>query len=227
MKTLLLIILILGIIGGVFYFLNNKQKTDSMSAMEQNSTPEIEGDKISKDFEGTFIFDTEESSAKWTASKKIIKDYYDTGKIEIKSGLATFKEGKIESGEIVFDMTSISGETTSNTKAPVTKLTDHLKSADFFDVEKYPIATYKVTSSQKVENGYVLSGELTLTGKTNPLDIKVQTVMENGNAIIAGLAEVDRSKWEIKYGSDSFFDDLGDNVINDIFTLEFKIVARP
>ena len=226
MKTLLPITLLLLIIGGYLYFSrNNKEASDANKPTA--SISEIEGQEASKDLEGTFVFDTNESTAKWTASKKIIKNYVDTGSIKIKTGFATFKEGKIENGEILFDMTSISGETTSNTKAPVTKLTDHLKSEDFFDVEKYPIATYKVTSSQKVENGYILSGELTLTGKTNPLDIKVQTAMENGNAIIAGLAEVDRSKWEIKYGSDSFFDDLGDNVINDIFTLEFKIVARP
>lgn len=226
MKTILPILLILLMIGGYFYF-SKKSKDTSNTSSPTASAPEIEGQEISKDFQGSFVFSAEESTAKWTGSKKIIKDYYDTGTIKIKSGLATFENGKVQSGEIVFDMTSISGETTSNTKAPVTKLTDHLKSEDFFNVEKYPTATYKVISSEKTNDGHTLMGELTLTGKTAPLNVDIVTATENGNAIIAGVANIDRSKWDIKYGSDSFFDDLGDNVINDMFTLEFKVVAKP
>lgn len=228
MKTLLPIILILAIIGGIFYFLNKKKSEEKMSpTTEGTSLSEIEeGEEISKDFEGTFVFDSEESSAKWTGSKKIIKNYVDTGTIKIKSGLATFENGKVQSGEIVFDMTSITALTTGKGDGE-DGLTKHLKSDEWFNVEMYPEATYKVTGGEKTKNGYALTGELTLAGKTAPLAVNIQTAMENGNAIIAGLAEVDRSKWDIKYGSDSFFDNLGDNVINDIFALEFKIVAKP
>ena len=51
--------------------------------------------------------------------------------------------------------------------------------------------------------------------------------MESGNAMIAGIADVNRATWNVRFGSESFFDNLGDNVINDIFTLEFEVVARP
>jgi len=222
MKVILLILII--VIGGFFYFKSsNKNKVE-----KPNDTVMVpEGEEVLKDLQGNFVFDTEASSAKWTGSKKIIKDYYDSGSIKIKSGNASFKNGIIENGEIVFDMTSISGEETSNTKIPITKLNEHLKSEDFFNVEMYPEATYKVTEGKKTLEGYILIGELTLAGKTGPLNVDIKTSMKNGNVAIAGFSEIDRSKWDIKYGSDSFFDNLGDNVINDIFTLEFKIVARP
>jgi polyisoprenoid-binding protein YceI len=57
--------------------------------------------------------------------------------------------------------------------------------------------------------------------------IPVQVGMENGNLIIAGTATINRSTWNVKYGSEIFFKDLGDKVINDNFNLEFKIVAKP
>ena len=44
---------------------------------------------------------------------------------------------------------------------------------------------------------------------------------------MVGIAEINRAQFDVKFGSESFFDDLGDNVINDIFTIEFNIVARP
>ncbi len=223
MKVLLPILIII-IVGGFFYF-----KSSNKNKVEKPSDTVImpEGEEVSKDLQGNFVFDTEASSAKWTGSKKIIKDYYDSGSIKIQSGNVSFKDGNIESGEIVFDMTSITGQETSNKSYPIAKLDEHLKSEDFFDVEKFPEAKYVVTSSTKTDAGYDLTGDLTLKGKTAPLDIKLGTAMDNGNALMTGVAEVDRSKWDVKYGSESFFDSLGDNVINDVFTLEFNIVARP
>jgi polyisoprenoid-binding protein YceI len=225
MKILLPILLIIIVVGGIFYFKSSKEK--NVLETDSSTNKDTPGQDVPKDIEGSFVFDTKESTAKWTGSKKIIKDYFDSGSISIKSGNVSFEKGDIKNGEIVFDMKSISGESTSNTKAPVLKLTQHLKSADFFDVEIYPEAKYVVTSSEKTADGYTLKGNLTLKGKTNPLDIPVKTVFENGNVTLSGTVEINRSIWEVKYGSESFFDDLGDNVINDIFTLEFDIVARP
>lgn len=223
MKVLLPILIII-LVGGFFYF-KSSDKNSADKPAETATMPE--GDEVSKDMEGNFVFDTDESSAKWTGSKKIIKDYYDSGSIKIQSGNVSFKDGNIESGEIVFDMTSITGEQTSNKSYPISKLDEHLKSSDFFDVEKFPEAKYIVTSSTKTDVGYDLTGDLTLKGKTAPLNVSVGSAMDNGNALLNGVAQVDRSKWDVKYGSESFFDDLGDNVINDVFTLEFKVVARP
>ena len=222
MKAILPILLIVIIIGAILYFTSNKKSEEKVMENEKD----LAGEDISSETEGEFTFDKEESSAKWTGSKKIIKDYYDSGSIMIQSGNVSFENGMVTKGEIVFDMTSITGEESSNTKIPVSSLTDHLKSDDFFEISNYPTATYVVTSSEKTEDGYMLMGDLTLKGKTNPLNVPVKSAMQEGNVVMTGSAKVDRSKWDVKYGSDSFFDNLGDNVINDIFTLEFKIVAK-
>jgi len=225
MKSLGPILIIVAVVVlAIFVFKGSK--TDSTN--NNIPAPQISGNEVSEDFSGRFVFDINESEARWTGSKKIIKDYYDKGSIKIKSGEVVFEAGSIKSGEVVFDMISISGETTSHTSQPVTRLTEHLKSADFFEVETYPEAKYIVTGSEKTNGVYMLTGDLTLKGKTNPLNIFVNAVMtQEGNVLIAGITDINRATWDVRFGSESFFNDLGDNIINDIFTLEFKVVAKP
>lgn len=221
MKVLTPIIILILVALGIYFF-NSKKSVNAPSAV----LPDISGEEISNDFEGNFIFDATQSSVKWTGSKKIIVDYFDSGNINIKSGNINFTDGSIFAGEIVFDMNSITTATTGKGDGQ-DNLTRHLKSADFFEVETYPEARYVVNSSTKNSNGYVLSGDLTLKGKTNPVSVNIKTATESGNVILVGIAEVNRAQFDVKFGSESFFDNLGDNVINDIFTLEFNIVARP
>ncbi|MDQ5901528.1 MAG: hypothetical protein QG580_243 [Patescibacteria group bacterium] len=224
LKTMkaLLPILILGIIVlGVFYFSKNKQSGDITI-----STPEIKGEEPSKDLSGTFVFNKEDANIKWIGGKKIIVDYFDTGKIDIKSGFINMESGKVSGGEIVFDMNSLAAITTGKGDGQ-DGLTRHLKSADFFETETYPEAKYIVKSVEKSGDKYILNGELTLKGQTNELSVNADVKTDSGNVILAGVAEVDRSKWNVRFGSESFFDNLGDNVIKDIFTLEFTLVARP
>lgn len=223
MKFVLTIIILALVVFGIMSFLKNKKAAD------QNMTNEeaLAGQIPEEDMSGTYVFDTEASSAKWTGGKKIIKNYEDSGSIKIKSGTVVFDKGMITGGEVVFDMTSITGEETSNTKVTVDKLSEHLKSEDFFEVETYPEAKYEVTDSKKTDSGYTLNGNLTLKGKTAPLMIPVKVITENGNIAMAGTAEVNRANWDVKYGSETFFSDLGDAIINDIFTLDFNVIARP
>jgi polyisoprenoid-binding protein YceI len=223
MKALLPILILGIVILGVVYFSKNKSTNTENTT---NSIPELAGEKPAKDLTGTFAFEKETALVKWTGSKKIIVDYFDTGTINIKSGLVNMENGEVKSGEIIFDMTSIAAVTTGGGSGQ-DGLTKHLKSADFFEVETYPEAKYVVTSSEKTKDGVVLKGDLTLKGQTNPLDVLANVKTENGNVLIAGIAEIDRSKWNVRFGSESFFDNLGDNVINDIFKLEFTLTARP
>jgi polyisoprenoid-binding protein YceI len=101
-------------------------------------------------------------------------------------------------------------------------------SADFFDVEKYPESKYVITSVTKDDEGVLfLQGDLTIKEKTAPLSIPVSLSLEkDGTVKISGQASVDRSIWEVKYGSEKFFKGLGDKVINDIFTLDFDLIAQ-
>jgi len=221
MKILTPIIILILVVLGIYFF-NSKKSTNAPTVV----LPDISGEELANDFEGNFIFDPAQSSAKWTGSKKIIVDYFDSGSINIKSGNINFSNGSIAGGEIVFDMQSIFAVTTGRGDGQ-DNLTRHLKSEDFFEVETYPEARYVVNSSTQTSEGYVLNGDLTLKGKTNPISVNVKTATESGNVILVGLAEVNRADFDVRFGSESFFNNLGDNVINDIFTLEFSIVARP
>ncbi len=221
MKIVLLLILIA---GATFLYFKSDKKTTTPETANESTSPQ--GEEVSKDVEGTFVVDGDTSSAKWTGSKKIIKNYYDSGTIVIKSGSASFDQGIVTKGEVVFDMKSITATSTGKGDGQ-DKLTSHLQSDDFFAVTTHPEAKYVVTSSEKTSSGILLKGNLTLKGKTAPLDIPAVVTMDNGNVVIIGTAEVNRSTWDVKYGSETFFDNLGDNVINDMFTLEFKVVARP
>ena len=128
----------------------------------------------------------------------------------------TFEEEKLTGGSFVIDMTTINSTDLEGEYKG--KLEGHLKSDDFFGVENNPIATLvfkDVTSSGK--NAYTVSGDLTIKGKTNPVTF---TISIYGSKATASL-KVDRTKYDVRYGSTSFFDGLKDKAIYD----EFDLVA--
>lgn len=178
---------------------------------------------------GSKDFDTAQSRATWTGSKTLIKEYFDTGTVNIKSGNATFANGVITGGEVVFDMSTIATTSTGrgNEADTLSGQAKHMKSADFFDVENYPEAKFVITSiSHEAGDTYMLTGNLTIKGSTHATTFPVEVVTTDGVVTIQGTATIDRTLWDIKYGSDKFFTNLGDNVIGDEFTLNFLVVTK-
>ncbi|ULC60795.1 YceI family protein [Flaviramulus sp. BrNp1-15] len=164
--------------------------------------------------------DIEKKEVKVENSKVVWKGYKVTGShegtISINSGTLMFEDDKLTGGEFEIDMTSIN--TTDLEGEYKDKLDGHLKSDDFFGIETYPTATLvfkNVTSSGK--NAYNVTGDLTVKGKTNPVSF---TISIYGNKATASL-KVDRTKYDVRYGSTSFFDNLKDKAIYD----EFDLVA--
>ncbi|MFL1012832.1 YceI family protein [Flavisericum labens] len=164
--------------------------------------------------------DVVKKEVKIEESKLVWKGYKVTGShegtIEIKSGTLAFEDEKLVGGEFVIDMTTINSTDLEGEYKG--KLDGHLKSDDFFGVENHPTAKLvfkKVVSSGK--NAYDVTGDLTIKGKTNPVDF---TISIYGSKATASL-KVDRSKYDVRYGSTSFFDGLKDKAIYD----EFDLVA--
>lgn len=153
----------------------------------------------------------------WTGSKPTGKQHI--GTIMLQSGEFSINNGKIDSGTFVINMSTIKDYDGSE------RLEGHLKSDDFFDVAKYPTAKFEVTGFNEVEGKMMLSGNLTLKEKTNNISFPVTLSEKDGIfTITSEKFTIDRSKWDVRYGSKSFFDDLGDKLIsNDI---EFKIVVN-
>ncbi len=169
-----------------------------------------------------YSVDASASNVTWLA-KKVTGQH--NGDIKIKKGNLTFKDDVLTGGTIVIDMTTIntldlSGETKG-------KFEGHLKSDDFFGVSKFPTA--KLVLTKVVPQGpdkYKVTADLTVKNITKSVkfitDLNMSGNKVNGNADLT----VDRSEFDIKYGSGSFFENLGDKTIYDDFDITVSLVAN-
>ncbi len=168
-------------------------------------------------FAETYSVDINKSELKWTGKKVAGKHY---GKILLKEATLVLNENNIESGKFLIDMTTITCDDLPEGSTN-DKLVGHLKSDDFFGVEKHPETTLLITESTPKGNGkYTLKSDLTIKGITHPLEFEAN---REGNVFTATIT-VDRSKYNVKYGSGKFFQNLGDNLIYDDFTMDVTIV---
>jgi polyisoprenoid-binding protein YceI len=158
--------------------------------------------------------DTEQTVITWKGSK--ITGAHHAGQIYAKSSSIKLSDGVITSGEIVFEMTSLT--VTDLEGEWKDKFLGHMKSPDFFDVAKFPTATLKLHS---IADGQA-TGELIVKGVTQPISFPVRRVDEK----YVGKATFDRTKFGITYGSGSFFENLGDKVINDAVEVEFTLAVK-
>jgi polyisoprenoid-binding protein YceI len=167
--------------------------------------------------------DVAKSSIDWTG-KKVGGQH--NGDIKFESGHLNSKGSAYTSGEFIVDMTSIVVEDIEDADTNA-KLVGHLKSDDFFGVDIYPTARLVIDKGVLVEgNTYEFSGQLTIKKHTEPVIIKATMDTNGGHQLFTGKLVVDRSKYDVRYGSKSFFNNLGDNIIYDDFTLDFKVVLN-
>jgi len=172
-------------------------------------------------FAGSQNVDTAKSSVKWLA-KKVTGQH--TGTISVKEGNLVVENGKITGGKVVVDMNSIADVDLTDATWNA-KLIGHLKSDDFFSVATFPTAELVVTKVENNGDNYTFSGNLTIKGVTNPASFTATSAKDGKNITYKGTLVVDRSKFNVRYGSKSFFDNLGDKVIYDEFNLDFNLVV--
>lgn len=167
----------------------------------------------------TTPIDGEKKEVKVSESTVTWKGYKVTGahngSINLKSGHLEMNGKKLTGGEFVVDMTSITVNDLEAGKGKE-KLEGHLKSADFFGVENNPTSKLVFTSVKPMnDNSYTVTGDLTIKGITKPVTLVVSMFENKATATV----KIDRTKFDIKYGSGSFFDNLGDKAIYDDFDL--------
>jgi polyisoprenoid-binding protein YceI len=169
----------------------------------------------------SFSFTTKDETKKEVEIKKskvVWKAYKvtgsHTGTIVLKQGALTFRKNALIGGKFTIDMTTITN--TDQNGEYKQKLEGHLKSNDFFGVKTYPTATLVFNKANPLgKNSYVISGDLTIKGITNPISFEISIY---GNKASASL-KIDRAKYNVRYGSTSFFDNLKDKAIYDEFDL--------
>lgn len=161
---------------------------------------------------------TEKSTFAWTGEKVTGQH---SGTIKLKAGSLTIKDNKIVGGEFDIDMTTIKDSEGNE------RLEGHLKSGDFFDATNFPVSKLVINESTPFEKGTgVAKGTLTIKGVTNPVEIKATMQKKDDGVWFFTNIDIDRTKYNVKYGSGSFFDNLGDKTIYDDFRLKVSLLVN-
>jgi polyisoprenoid-binding protein YceI len=169
-----------------------------------------------------YSVDTNESTIIWKGYK--VAGGHE-GTIDLNGGDLEYTDGLLTGGSFEIDMTTM--KVTDLKGGSAEKLLGHLKSDDFFGVANHPTAKFVITSvSPQGTNRYKVTGDLTIKETTKP--IKFITTTKETDGIITANAEieVDRSEYDVKYGSGTFFDNLGDKAIYDNFDLNVTLVTE-
>lgn len=172
-----------------------------------------------------FVLDTLNSNVEWKGYKVFKSENTSHfGTIKFESGDVTVKYGKLESGKFVADMASLTSEDLKNKKDDLEKLNGHLKSADFFEVEKFPTASYEITKvSPSAEGDYntILDGNLTIKGITKPTQFKANVAVNGAEVSIATEPkDVMREEFGVKFQSPA-----ANGVIKNEVTLQIRVKA--
>lgn len=158
--------------------------------------------------------------------------YAHHGKISVKSGHIVWEEGSLVGGEFVLNTKTIQDEDLADNVLR-SVLEKHLKSSDFFDVEKFPEAAFVVGSARTIQDAkigqpnYEIKGELTIKNITNKIEFLAMIVpMPDGSINGQAHLDIDRTLWNVRYGSEKFFEKLGMHLVNDVISLELFLVAK-
>ncbi len=151
-----------------------------------------------------YVVDTMNSKAEWKGFKVVKSDNTShIGTLKFESGEVTVKDNKLESGQFVIDMNSITNEDLKDNESN-SKLIGHLKSADFFETEKFPTASFEITKISEGASGSdyntVLDGNLTLKGITKPATFNANVKLRDGELSIATEPkDINRDEFGIKF----------------------------
>ena len=165
-------------------------------------------------FSQEYGIDLEKSKIKWTGKEITTSSHYGTIK---------YVEGEIKlqpeavNGKVVVNMESLSvDDLTGGSKA---RLEGHLRSDDFFSVSSHKSSTIEVTSSKKNGDDFDVDGVLTIKGISHPISF----VLSVDNKVATSKLTFDRSKYDVRFRSGTFFENLGDKLILDDIELEVEL----
>lgn len=227
MKTAVIGLALLALLAlGFFVFV--APSPENRQADSSDTAQTVSTDGAAKPSAGTYALVPEESVIRWSVGKPLIPGYVNSGSIALSEGTLEVREDG-GSGKFVVDMASISVSATPKKPGKEGALEGHLTGDRWFDTAKFPTAAVAIDSVTvgTAPSEYLLTGSLTLKGVTKPVAFPARiTVSEDGRLVTEATLSIDRTVWGITSGSGSFFDDLGDNVIDDMINLDIRAVAR-
>ncbi len=170
----------------------------------------------------TYKADVSKSKIVWLG-KKVTGEH--TGNITLKSGSLVTDGKSVKSGIFVIDMNSMTCTDLKDADYNG-KLIGHLKNDDFFGTDKFPTSTLEIISTTvKSANQIDCKGKLTIKGISQEISFPAKIKMNKTSIVADAILTIDRTKFDVKYGSSSFFDNLGDKAISNDFTLTVSLVT--
>lgn len=200
----------------------NETKTEDTVAIET-----VEASTDSEQYNAV----VSDSKIGWAATKLVGGGH--NGTVALANGTVNVKEGKIENGTFTFDMASITvedlvaGDGKEDLEAHLKGTSSDDAADHFFNVAKYPQATFNLTEVKEVEGKTVIAGNLTIKETTKNIEFPaVITTTDNEVSIHVDAFPINRTDFGVNYGSNSIFDGLGDKAINDNVEIKLHIVAK-
>ncbi len=167
-----------------------------------------------------YAVNASESTVAWTGSKPTGDRHM--GTVAIKQGKIALSDGTISGGSFILDMTQMSITDEGMDEETKAKLLGHLTTTDFFEVDKFPTASFSVTGST-VDS---LTGNLTIKDITKSITVPYTLEVGAANIIANASFSIDRTQWDVKFNSGNFFENLGEYLINDAVQFDINLVAN-
>lgn len=212
-------------------FVNVMEFPGGLQKWESAGFPVEKGEQVTPESieDGKYEVSGEKSLVRWIGRNF---KYAHNGTISLKKGELFFEGGKLTKGKITLDMESISDTDLADEKMKKV-LENHLKSSDFFDVEVFPEASFDFESAKKTEgakietSNYNLSGMLTIKDVSRSVSFDAMIVpMPDGKVNGQAHFDFDRTLWNVRYGSEKFFEKLGMHLVDDSISLDLFFVAE-
>ena len=207
------------IIAPLFFGCHGPVKEENKNNAQASSIPPVHvvGEK--------YIIDTKETVLTWEGSMVFGFGEKNIGYVYTSKGELIIEKDQLVGGTVEVDMNTIEYKDKANKNTPV----KHLKSADYFDVKKFPISTFAINKIESVNvrsKTIKVTGNLTIKGITNPITIPAEIEVKDGIVRASGKVIIDRTQWGIRYRSGKFYDNLADNAVSDDIEIYMKIVAK-
>ena len=221
-KTIMNFFLITGIAASTIACKNEaKNKVEPSEAQEAATSTEEAA---------TYEIDTTASTIEWRGTKPTGEH---RGTIQIQEGSIMATQEQITGGKVTIDMNSIAVTDEGMDEKDRTSLENHLKGTvegketDFFNVKEFPTATFEITGLTESNGQKMLEGNLTIKEDTKNIQFPIDSEIDEEELTLESEPfTIDRTNWNVNYGSKSVFDNLGDNFISDEMELTIKVKAK-
>jgi len=175
----------------------------------------------------TLYVNIENSNINWIG-RKVTGEH--SGTLNLSKGWVVMEQDLVIGGKFIFDMTSIKN---TDIESPEwkEKLEKHLMAEDFFFVDSFPNAILEIKYHHQIiddKTGQTnqIIADLTIRGITHEINFPINISHSKSNFYAEGLIDINRTLFNIKYNSGTFFEELGDRMIYDNFTVQISLQTR-